>query len=241
MSSPTTNPTNLTGRAASWSIKLLDVGYIAVIYFTLGLLFAKIMDAFYGKFNFNKERKKSGVKSALETAGMIWLNGIVIYFVRNILSMLPFPLDGFYGVEHSQIKEIINSATFTYTFLSFQNHFKSKMSYIYRLMGPAPKPKPVLTSKQLAIIRDQIRQQVASQNIKDRATMKAVYNAAVSQALNQSLKQSRTNLAQRDQARQKQQQLQQQVLITRMQMQQAQEIARIRAEAEAKAASQPRL
>jgi hypothetical protein len=236
MSSSATTPTTLTASAASWSIKLLDIGYVAVIYFTLGLLLAKIMDAFYGKFSYYKESKKPGYKSALEGLGMLWLNGIILYFVRNIVTLIPFPLDGFYGFEHSQVKELTNSTVFIYSFLYYQQHFQNKMKYLYRLMGPTPPPKPVLTRKQLALIRQQIRLQVQQQNIKDRATMKAVYDAAVSQALGQALSQARNSSIERDNARRRAMQLEQQVLIARMQKEQAVEIARIRAQYTARAA-----
>ena len=239
MSSPANANAPLSTRAASWSVKLLDIGYIAVIYFSLGLLLAKVMDSFYGNFQYNKEHKKPGYKSALEAAGMLWLNGVIIYFVRNIVSLIPFPLDGFYGLEHKQVKELTNTTVFTYAFFYYQKHFTAKMKYMYESMGPKPKPKPVLTARQMAIIREQIKHQVAQQNIKDRATMKAVYDAAVSQALGKALTQAKTTAEQRDAAQRRARQLEQQVLIARMQMEQAKEIEKIRAAAGAASAPAP--
>ena len=140
-------------------IKLLDIGYVAVIYFALGMLLSKMMDYFFGDFNPTNERKKHKYTVILEAMGMLWLHGIVIYFVRNIVSAIPFPLNGVYGFEHLKVKEVTNATVFVYSYLYFQKHFQSKMRYIYSNIINGGKKEPALTPEQLALVKKEISKQ----------------------------------------------------------------------------------
>jgi hypothetical protein len=164
------------------SFKLLDIGYTALMYFTLGLILAQMMDLFYGKINAAAEKSKSPSRKLSEVLGMIWLNGIVIYFMSNIASLVPFPLSGVYGYDHSKIRDFSNSTVFVWSFLYYQKHFHTKVKSLYSSTRPT-KPRPALTPAQLVAIRSQINKQIAENRINDRATIKALYESAVSQAL----------------------------------------------------------
>lgn len=164
------------------SFKLLDIGYTAVMYFTLGLILAQMMDHFYGNINAAVEKAKSPSRKLTEVLGMIWLNGIVIYFMSNIASLVPFPLTGVYGYDHSKIREFSNSTVFVWSFLYYQKHFQTKVKSLYSSSRPT-KPRPALTPAQLAAIRAQINKQIAENRINDRATIKALHESAVNQAL----------------------------------------------------------
>jgi len=113
------------------SIKILDIGYITIIYVILGITLAKISDRYLSTFDEKKEAKKPIRQSVLELILYIWLIGIVIYVVRNIVPLIPFPLDGIYGFEHSRVKEVTSAATFSIMFIYFQEHYQEKIKYIY--------------------------------------------------------------------------------------------------------------
>jgi hypothetical protein len=181
------------------SFKLLDIGYMAVMYFSLGLVLAKMMDYFYGKINVMTENAKSPSRKLTEVLGMIWLNGIVIYFMSNIASLVPFPLSGIYGYDHSKVRDFANSTVFIWSFLYYQTHFQAKVKSLYRTTQPR-KPSPALSDRQLVAIRSQINQQIAQNRIQDRDTIKALYESAVSQALVRAVEQARTAEAKLQQA-----------------------------------------
>ena len=112
-------------------VKVLDIGFVTFIYFSLGMFFAKAFDNLYGPFKERKEKKKSFIKRFLEIVGMMWLSGIIIYIVRNTVELIPFPFDGLFGFNHLQLKELTNAGVFTFIFLYFQSHLRSKLVFFY--------------------------------------------------------------------------------------------------------------
>jgi hypothetical protein len=163
------------------SFKLLDIGYTAIMYFILGLILAQMMDFFYGNINPATEQAKSPSRKFAEVLGMIWLNGIVMYFMSNIASLAPFPLNGVYGYDHSKIKEFSNSTVFVWSFLYYQKKFQYKVKSLFSAPR-VTKPRPALTRAQLVAIRAQINKQIAANRINDRATIKALYESAIKRA-----------------------------------------------------------
>lgn len=117
------------------SVKIIDIGYITVIYFITAVLLAKLFTKLYGKFDEKKEEKKPFLLRTLELAGMMWIIGIVTYIVKNVVELIPFPLDGLYGFNHMLMKELKMGAVFTFVFLFFEEHFKSKLTHYYNALN----------------------------------------------------------------------------------------------------------
>ena len=113
------------------SIKMLDIGYINAIYLLLGIILAKLCDEYFGKFNKKEEDKKPIWKSVLELILYLWFIGVVVYIVRNLVELIPFPLNGVYGFDHHKVKELTSGATFAITFIYFQQHYQDKIKYIF--------------------------------------------------------------------------------------------------------------
>ena len=65
------------------SLKILDIGYITIIYLIIGLFFAKLFDSMYGKFDKKKESKKTTLQHMLEISGMMWLSGVPGWLYRR--------------------------------------------------------------------------------------------------------------------------------------------------------------
>lgn len=112
-------------------IKIIDIGFIAVIYTSLALIFAKITDRILGKFDSVKEEKKPKWQITVEMFVLIWLFGILMYISRNIVPLIPFPLDGYQGFVHSKVKELNVAIIFSFVYMLFGEHIKSKISYFY--------------------------------------------------------------------------------------------------------------
>jgi hypothetical protein len=113
------------------SIKIIDIGYIIAIYLILGVLGAKLCDKYLGVFDEDKEEKRPLYKSIIELILYFWFLGVVIYIVRNVIPLIPFPLDGIYGFDHLKVKEVTSGATFTFAFLYFQVYYQKKIKYIF--------------------------------------------------------------------------------------------------------------
>jgi len=85
----------------------------------------------FGKFDKKTEKMKSRVLQFLEIITMFWIIGIIIYIVRNIVELIPSPLDGVYGFKHILVSELRNATVFSFVFLMFQNHLTDRIRYYY--------------------------------------------------------------------------------------------------------------
>ena len=113
------------------SIKILDIGYITTIYFILGLILAKICDKKLGKFDEKKASKKTIFQHIFELILYLWFIGVVIYIIRNLVPLIPFPLEGVYGFKHLKVKELTSATVFSISFMYFQVYYQNKIKYIF--------------------------------------------------------------------------------------------------------------
>ena len=67
----------------------------------------------------------------LEVILFAWVIGVVIYIVRNIVPMIPFPLNGIQGYDHLKVKELTSGFTFIITFIYYQNYYQKKIRSLY--------------------------------------------------------------------------------------------------------------
>lgn len=144
--------------------KMIDIGFITTIYFILGAIVANIITNFQTKFNSSEEDKKTLVHSSLNLIVLIWINGVLIYFARNLVELIPYPFDNFFGFEHKKVKELSGATAFTFVLLYYQPNLNDIMKYlatrwantfsgrsfleaIKLLFKPAPVPTIVDSSK----------------------------------------------------------------------------------------------
>jgi hypothetical protein len=113
------------------SIKILDIGYITSLYFILGIILAKLCDKYLGKFDEKNEKKKTLFQSVVELILYLWFISVVVYIVRNVIPLIPFPLNGIYGFDHLKVKEVTSATVFSISFIYFQQHHQEKIKYIF--------------------------------------------------------------------------------------------------------------
>ena len=113
------------------SIKMIDLGFIAVIYMPLGFIVAKLMDKIEGPVKLEKIKKKPVYRIVLELILFFWLVGIIWYIIRNIAPFIPFPLDGICGYEHLKLKELHSATLFAIMLLYISKNYKLKADYLY--------------------------------------------------------------------------------------------------------------
>jgi hypothetical protein len=116
------------------SIKIVDIGYITVLYISLSLVCAMTLDKVMGEFDEKKEAKKPLWRLTLEFILTIWLYGVLIYVVRNLIALVPFPLDGYQGFSHKRVKELDSAMVFTFTFVLFSKYLKAKLDFYYKFL-----------------------------------------------------------------------------------------------------------
>jgi hypothetical protein len=92
------------------------------------------IDRSLGPFNTKAAESKSTAVLLLEATVHIWLLGVLGYAVRNIVELIPFPLDGVAGYDHSRLGELKNAALFSVTVLVFQKNLAARLQYLYSRM-----------------------------------------------------------------------------------------------------------
>ena len=116
------------------SIKIFDIGYITVLYISLSLVCSMTLDKVMGEFDEKIEAKKPLWRLTLEFILTVWLYGVLIYIVRNLIELVPFPLDGYQGFSHKKVKELDSAMVFTFTFVLFSKYLKSKLDFYYKFL-----------------------------------------------------------------------------------------------------------
>jgi hypothetical protein len=120
--------TNLKKEAIILLIKILDIGYIVVIYFILGITIAKLSDSIYGEYDAEVDKDKSTFRLCAEIVGMLWFDLILFYIVRNLVQWIPSPLNGIYGYDHFRLKELNSMVILFATYIYFQTNLRGKLS-----------------------------------------------------------------------------------------------------------------
>jgi hypothetical protein len=110
----------------------MDIGYLTVIYFMSGLGSAMLYDLILGDFDEERASNKSIVRLLAELTLHLWTMGVLIYVARNLVELIPFPLDGVAGFQHARVKELTNASIFSIVILMFSEHLKAKAKHVYQ-------------------------------------------------------------------------------------------------------------
>ena len=112
-------------------IKIADIGYITILYAISGLVITKAFDLTTAKLDTQENKQKSSFRLFFEIVLYLWIAGIVIYAVRNIMEIIPSPFEGVYGLQHLQVKELGNAGVFVFIFFYFGESLKEKLNIMY--------------------------------------------------------------------------------------------------------------
>ena len=92
------------------------------------------MDKIEGPINRKKIKEKPFYKLLLELILFFWFVGIFWYIARNIVPLIPFPLDGIFGYDHFKLKELHSTTLFLTMLLLISKNYKEKINYLYDLI-----------------------------------------------------------------------------------------------------------
>jgi hypothetical protein len=114
-------------------IKMMDIGYIYTLYFISGFITGILIDKlFFRKLDENKLRQTPLSVIIIETISLLWLNGCCCYIARNIVEMIPSPINDVWGLIHDRrIVEIRQPSVFLFTAFFFENCVRIRMKYLY--------------------------------------------------------------------------------------------------------------
>jgi hypothetical protein len=110
-------------------VKLIDIGLVTTYYFIIGIVFAKLFDSFYGKFDEENYKDISNLKLLGEIILHLFILGIVAYILRNIVQSIPFPLEGIAGFKHERLKELEGGHILAFVLILFQRNLFDKLKF----------------------------------------------------------------------------------------------------------------
>ncbi len=120
--------------AAFLLTKIGAIGYVTTLYFVFGILLAMAFDYIYGKFD--KKEYEDGEKSIFrlgaEIVGHMFVVSVLLYILRNIVTRIPYPLEGVGGYEHLRLKELQGPAILSVITVMFQKNFTDKTKYFVK-------------------------------------------------------------------------------------------------------------
>ena len=126
---------SLTDDIIIRSIKIMDIGYITLIYFFLAFVLSIMIDKALGDYISSEQTSKSTFRIFIEICIHMWLIGILIYAARNIVELIPSPFDGIHGFVHDKVKELHMPQVFTVIILYYQVFLHDKMMLLYQRWG----------------------------------------------------------------------------------------------------------
>ena len=118
-------------------IKIVDIVFI----YTLSVLYAFYVAIFLDKYVFDKtskeeEDRKTYKQHLWEICGVIGVIGGVAYVGRNLIKLVPFPLDNFDGFRHGKVRELKSGVMLNVFLLMFSTTFVLKTTALKdKIMG----------------------------------------------------------------------------------------------------------
>lgn len=116
--------------AAFLTAKILDIGLVTTYYFMAAFFLAWLVDYWYGPFDEKQHEERSTLLLILEAIGKFFVIGVLVYFVRNLVERIPYPLEGLGGFQHARLKEVDEAFVFLTVFVFYQDHLADTLKYL---------------------------------------------------------------------------------------------------------------
>lgn len=114
------------------TVKMVDIVYVSFLYTIPALLVGIYIDSWYGPFNEAEYDAKSFTEVIIDVCLHMSLVAITAYAARNIIPLIPFPLDGVQGYKHLQTKEVSNALFYGIIIMAVQPHLQAKLKYLHK-------------------------------------------------------------------------------------------------------------
>jgi hypothetical protein len=119
-------------------VKVIAIMYVTIIYSIGGIMLSTFADRYLvNRFYERTEEeisKKSKLRHIAETSLILGLFGVLAYFGRNILQMIPFPFNGMYGFEYNRVKEVSSGALVLWILINYSAVLTNKIKIMRKIL-----------------------------------------------------------------------------------------------------------
>jgi len=124
------------------AVKLLDIGLVTVYFFVLGLAAAKGFDYVMGDFDEEEYKNTPTWQLFLQIILQLFALGVIAYVLRNVVKLIPYPLNGVAGFDHLRLKELDGGEVMALVLILFQRNLIDKvLFFVNRVLGIHVTPK----------------------------------------------------------------------------------------------------
>jgi len=117
-------------------VKILDIGLTTVYFFAFGIFAAKCFDLIYTKTDEKSYEQYSLPFLFMDIILHLFLLGITAYGLRNLIELIPYPLNGVAGYDHFRLKELEGGEVLALILILFQKDLQKKVHvFVQRLFG----------------------------------------------------------------------------------------------------------
>lgn len=118
------------------SIKILSIAIISILFLGLGYVLAAIINYLQPSLYDSEEDRKNEIvrkskpKLIFDIIITLILIAVGFYAIRQIIRLIPYPLEGFYGFKEKKMEEIHGVIFFAPVFFLLQPKLVEKITYI---------------------------------------------------------------------------------------------------------------
>ena len=109
-------------------IRLLDIGLLGVYFLFFSIFFSLCIEKLF--LNIFQENTKNSFLLLLEISAYAFFIMIISYIIRNIVELIPFPLDKLYNYDHGRVSELKGGVIFAFAIIIFMKNFKKKLDIL---------------------------------------------------------------------------------------------------------------
>ena len=107
-------------------IRTMGVAWVGILCFVFAFVVSRFVDNFTPKLDKSKPKWMIFFEVCLQF-GIV---AAIVYGARIFIKSIPFPMEGWYGYEHSALGELRSLPLMVFIFMFFQAKTQEKMKYL---------------------------------------------------------------------------------------------------------------